>query len=66
MYDKIYLTLKEICTLLGVGRNTALRICQDRVHDFPAVKVGNRWQADAEMAEAWRKRWLAGEFTINE
>ena len=64
MYDVIYLSIPMICKRLGVGRNTALRLCQEHVHDFPAGKVESRWQADAEMLEAWRQNWLAGKFTI--
>ena len=64
MYDFNYLGLKDICKYLGVGRNTAIRLCQERPHGFPAVKVGRRYQADEELLAKWKSDWYAGKFTI--
>ena len=64
MYDPDYLSLTGICTYLGVGRSFGLRLCNEKPHGFPVVKIGNRWQADAEKLKAWRDRWYSGEFEI--
>ena len=59
-----YMTLKEACEYLGVQRYTLLRLCQKRIHHFPAVKVGNRWQIDAGKLYKWREDWFEGKFEI--
>lgn len=59
-----HLGIKDMCLFLGVGRNTALRLCQEKPNGFPAVKIGNRYQADAELLMEWYKDWHAGKFTI--
>lgn len=60
-----FLGVKDMCQFLGIGRNTALKLCQTRPNNFPAVKVGNRYQADKEKLAQWKDDWYAGKFTIN-
>lgn len=65
MYDiPKYFGLQETCDFLGLGRSTVLRLCQKKVHGFPAVKVGNRWQIDAKLLSAWKVNWFEGKFEI--
>ena len=65
MYEPpTYLTMPDICKYLGLGRNRVTQLCQDHTHGFPAVKVGNRWQADAELLALWRADWYAHKFVI--
>ena len=65
MYDiPTYLGVSEIAAYLGVGRNTVLKLCQERPNHFPVVRVGNRYQADAELLAKWRADWFAGKFEI--
>lgn len=64
MYDRRYLNVKDACVFLGLGRNTLLRLCQEHVHGFPAVRIGNRWQIDAGLLDNWKSRWYAGDFEI--
>lgn len=59
-----YLNTSEIAAYLGVGLSTAKRLCQLKPHGFPVVLVGNRYQADAALLEAWRQDWFSGKFTI--
>ena len=67
MYDfHTYLNMAGICDFLGIGRRTALKLCQERPHGFPVVRVGRRYQADAELLAAWRDDWYAGKFDIKE
>ena len=64
MYEPDYLGLPEICTFLGIGRGTCLRLCKEKPHGFPVTRIGVRWQADAEKLSAWRDRMYSGEFEI--
>lgn len=64
MYDVTYLNLKEMQSFLGLGRNLVLRLCQEHTHNFPAVKVGNRYQADFEKLKRWKDDWYDGKFSI--
>ena len=66
MYECNFLNVSEMCGFLGVGRNMALRLCQTRPHHFPAVKIGNRYQADFEKLSAWKDAWYNGDFDIND
>lgn len=65
MYNTIYLTVKDCCAFLGLGRNTVLRLCNEKPHGFPAVRVGaRRWQIDYELLKAWKADWFNGKFDI--
>lgn len=64
MYSSSYVYIKDICAILGIGRNTALKLCQNRTHGFPAVKVGRRYQVDVNKLMHWKDEWDAGKFTI--
>ena len=65
MYDMPeYLGVTGMCQYLGLGRNTVLKLCQDRPNKFPVVRIGNRYQADAELLRKWRADWYAGKFEI--
>lgn len=65
MYDTPeYIGVKEACDFLGLGRTSVLRLCSKKIHNFPAVKVGNRWQIDAKLLNAWRINWFEGKFEI--
>ena len=59
-----YLGVKQMQEFLGLGRNTVLRLCRNHVHGFPAVKVGNRYQADAEKLAQWKDEWFNAKFSI--
>lgn len=61
----IYLNVQEIASYLGIGRNRALQLCQNRPHKFPVVRVGRRYQADSVLLEKWRAEWFSGEFEID-
>lgn len=63
--DTQYLTVIEIGKYLGLGRNRVLRLCQERTHNFPAVKVGNRYQAELGRLSKWRDDWFDGKFGID-
>ena len=65
MYECRFLNLKEMQTCLGLGRNRTLRLCQEHTHNFPAVMVGNRYQADYEKLLKWKDDWYEGKFSIN-
>lgn len=65
MYNCEYLTVKDMMSYLGLGRNRVLRLCQERTHNFPAVKVGNRYQADLGKLTAWKNDWFDGKFEID-
>lgn len=65
MYEEPkYFSLAEACKYLGIGRNTGIRLCQERTNGFPVVKVGNRYQIDAAMLEDWKHDWYQGKFNI--
>lgn len=64
MYNNKYMNLREACNYLGIGRSTALRLCQNQTAGFPAVKIGNRYQIDADMLETWKRDWYQGKFKI--
>ena len=65
MYETpTYLTMNGMCMYLGLGRTRVQQLCQEHTHGFPAVKVGNRWQADAQKLSDWRDAWYAHEFEI--
>lgn len=63
-FECTFLTIKDICKFLGLGRNKVLQLCQERTAGFPAVKVGNRYQSDLEKLTAWKDAWYRGEFEI--
>ena len=65
MYDGSFLNLKQMQSFLGLGRNRTQRLCQDRPHSFPAVRVGNRYQADYEKLLKWKNDWYEGKFKID-
>ena len=65
MYDGSFLNLKQMQSFLGLGRNRTLRLCQERPHSFPAVRVGNRYQADYEKLLKWKDDWYEGKFEID-
>ena len=65
MYDMNVLHVPDMCAFLGLGRNTVLRLCKEKVHGFPVVKVGQRYQADKELLATWKKDWYSGKFDIN-
>ena len=65
MYECRFLNLKEMQTSLGLGRNRTLRLCQEHTHNFPAVMVGNRYQADYEKLLKWKDDWYEGKVSIN-
>lgn len=64
MYEFHYLKLKDICTFLGLGRNTVLKLCQDKPHNFPVTKVGREYRADEGLLAKWREDFYSGKFTI--
>jgi len=65
MYEaNIYMNVTEACAFLGIGRNTCLRLCQEQVHSFPAVKVGRRYQIDADRLRQWKNDWYDHKFNI--
>lgn len=68
MYDitHTYLNTDGICNFLGIGRRTALKLCQEKPHGFPVVKIGGRYQADRELLAMWRDSWYTGKFDIKE
>lgn len=66
MYECEYLSVKDMMAFLGLGRCRILRLCQEKTHGFPAVKVGNKYQADLIKLRAWKDDWFAGKFDIND
>jgi DNA binding domain, excisionase family len=64
MYTAPYLNVKGACEYLGLGRATVLRLCRQRPHKFPAVKIGNRYQIDAGLLAKWKDDWYSGVFEI--
>lgn len=40
------LTLKEVCTILKIGKNTALKLLQNR--DLEGFRAGNQWRVTKE------------------
>lgn len=66
MYDFRYVKLKDICEILGMGRNTVLKLCQDRPHGFPVTKVGREYRADEKLLIAWRDDFYAGKFSLDD
>ena len=65
MYDTNYLRgVESIGSFLGLGRNTVLRLCQERPNSFPVVKVGRQYQADVGLLTQWKNDWYKGKFTI--
>ncbi len=64
MYEKRYYTVEEARGYLGIGRHTCIRLCNEKPYGFPAVKIGRRYQIDAEKLALWKDDWYAGKFTI--
>lgn len=56
--------VKDMCSILGLGRNKVLYLCQTKLHNFPVVKVGSRYQADEAKLLKWRQDWYEGKFQI--
>lgn len=61
---KTFLGTKDMQEFLGLGRNTVLRLCQERPHNFPAIRIGNRYQAELSNLRAWRDDLYSGKFSI--
>lgn len=49
------LTLKEVCTTLKIGKNTALRLLQNS--DLDGFRVGNQWRVTKESLFAFIRRF---------
>ena len=64
--EKQFLNKKEIASFLGIGVGKANDLCRNRPHNFPVVRVGNRYQAEATLLAKWREAWYSGEFDIND
>lgn len=62
--DTRFLGVKEMMNFLGLGRNRVLRLCQERPNSFPAVRIGNRYQADREKLTLWKDDWYNGKFDL--
>lgn len=64
MYSN-YLTLNEARAYLGIGKSLALKLCQEKPHGFPCVRIGKgRYQIDADLLAQWKADWFAGKFEI--
>lgn len=61
-----YLNKKQIASFLGIGLSKANELCQKKPHNFPVVRIGNRYQADAYLLAMWKEAWYKGEFDIND
>jgi len=66
MYEYHYLNLREICQVLGFGRNRVLELCQKKPHGFPVIRNGNRYQADADLLIEWRDKLYLGAITLDD
>lgn len=65
MYGTNYLRgVEAIGNFLGVGRNTAMRLCQERPNGFPVVRIGRQYQTDVTLLAKWKDDWYQGKFTI--
>ena len=51
MTEKRLLSIKEVCTYLGIGQTKAREII--RGHNGFGVRIGNRWYADKKKLEKW-------------
>ena len=65
MYENETMNLSDMAKFLGVGRNTMLRLCQERPHGIPVVRVGRRYQSELSKLSAWKDDWYAGMFEID-
>ncbi len=54
MYEKKLLTIKEICTYLGIGQTKARELV--RGHNGFGIQIGNRWYADKFKLDKWLDR----------
>ncbi len=54
MYEKKLLTIKEICTYLGIGQTKARELV--RGHNGFGIQIGNRWYADKFKLNKWLDR----------
>lgn len=66
MYKREFLTVVQMMEYLGLGRNRVLRLCQEHTHNFPAVRVGNRYQSELSRLEQWYNDWYEGKFSIDD
>ena len=60
-----YLNTQEIAAFLGLGLNKTKLLCKQRPHNFPVVRIGNRYQAEATLLKEWRDAWYSGAFTVD-
>lgn len=49
------LTLKEVCTVLKIGKNTALKLLQNS--DLQGFRVGNQWRVTKESLFTFIRRF---------
>lgn len=49
--DSVLLSLKEVCTYLGVGETKARELV--RGHNGFGVQIGNRWYANKKKLDEW-------------
>ena len=52
--DKEVFNVKDLQTVLGVGRDTAYALMRNK--SFPAIKIGSRYIVEAEAFKQWLKR----------
>lgn len=64
MYEYKHIGPQEAAKFIGVGKNKILQLCQERPHNFPAVRVGRCWRIDKEKLSVWYDAWYSGKFEI--
>ena len=54
--EKKLLSLKELCSYLGIGETKARELVRGK-NGF-GVRIGNRWYADKNKLDKWLTKWL--------
>lgn len=56
MNSEQYYTVKDLCSIFHISRDTAYRLCDTNC--FPSIRIGNRVLVDIEEFDKWRKKHL--------
>jgi excisionase family DNA binding protein len=53
MSEKVMLDVKDVMTIIGVGRNNAYELMKSG--EFPVKRIGNKYLVHKEILENWLK-----------
>jgi len=58
--------IREFCRSINLSSSEASVINMIKTCKFPARKLGGIWESDKELIVTWRKKYILGEFDIEQ